>query len=407
MMHIALLGFGTVGSGTAEVLTSNKSMIEAYIGDEINIKYILDLRDFPDSPFADRIVHDFDTILNDPEVSLVAEMMGGAHPAYDFSKAALEAGKHVVTSNKEVVATFGIELLEKATAHGVRYLFEASVGGGIPVIRPLMNDFNSNSILAIDGILNGTTNYMLTKMKDEGLAFDTVLRDAQKKGYAERNPDADIKGKDAARKIVILAALAYGKLISPENIYTEGITEISDVATTLATQMGYSIKLIGHTERVADGRVLAMVSPRLIPPSNPLSHITDVFNGILVETDMLGTTMFYGRGAGKLPTAGAVVADILDIARRPEEVNTLSWTAAVPEDLAPMSDYICRHFLIVSDPRGDLDRDTLRGVFGEIKQVIRADGMVAFITSAMSEDTMDKKLADTDRIVFSHIRVLG
>ena len=407
MLHIALLGFGTVGSGTAEVLTSNKSMIESYIGNEINIKYILDLRDFPDSPFADRIVHDFDIILNDPEVTLVAEMMGGAHPAYDFSKAALEAGKHVVTSNKEVVATFGIELLKTATAHGVRYLFEASVGGGIPVIRPLMNDFNSNSILAIDGILNGTTNYMLTKMKDEGLAFDTVLRDAQKKGYAEKNPDADIKGKDAARKIVILAALAYGKLISPEDIYTEGITEISDVATTLATQMGYSIKLIGHTERLADGRVLAMVSPRLIPPSNPLSHISDVFNGILVETDMLGTTMFYGRGAGKLPTAGAIVADILDIARRPEEVNTLSWTAAVPEDLAPMSDYVCRHFLIVSDPRGDLDRDTLRGVFGEIKQVIRADGMVAFITSEMSEEAMAKKLADTDRIIFSHIRVLG
>jgi len=407
MLHIALLGFGTVGSGTAEVLTSNKSMIESYIGNEINIKYILDLRDFPDSPFADRIVHDFDIILNDPEVTLVAEMMGGAHPAYDFSKAALEAGKHVVTSNKEVVATFGIELLKTATAHGVRYLFEASVGGGIPVIRPLMNDFNSNSILAIDGILNGTTNYMLTKMKDEGLAFDTVLRDAQKKGYAEKNPDADIKGKDAARKIVILAALAYGKLISPEDIYTEGITEISDVATTLATQMGYSIKLIGHTERLADGRVLAMVAPRLIPPSNPLSHISDVFNGILVETDMLGTTMFYGRGAGKLPTAGAVVADILDIARRPEEVNTLSWTAAVPENLAPMSDYVCRHFLIVSNPRGDLDRDTLRGVFGEIKQVIRADGMVAFITSEMSEDAMAKKLADTDRIIFSHIRVLG
>lgn len=407
MMHIALLGFGTVGSGTAEVLTANKAMIESYIGDEINIKYILDLREFPDSPFADRIVHDFDTILHDPEVSLVAEMMGGAHPAYDFSKAALEAGKHVVTSNKEVVATFGIDLLQTATAHGVRYLFEASVGGGIPVIRPLMNDFNSNSILAIDGILNGTTNYMLTKMKDEGLSFDTVLRDAQNKGYAERNPDADIKGKDAARKIVILAALAYGKLISPEDIYTEGITEISDVATTLATQMGYSIKLIGHTERIADGRVLAMVSPRLIPPSNPLSHITDVFNGILVETDMLGTTMFYGKGAGKLPTAGAIVADILDIARRPAERNTLSWTAAAPEDLAPMEDYVCGHFLILSDPDGKGHIDALRGIFGEIKQVIRADGMVSFITSSMSEKEIKEKLSQTDRIVFSHIRVLG
>ena len=406
MLHIALLGFGTVGSGTAEVLTSNKSMIESYIGDEINIKYILDLREFPDSPFADRIVHEFDVILNDPEITLIAEMMGGAHPAYDFTKAALEAGKHVVTSNKEVVATFGIELLKTATENGVRYLFEASVGGGIPVIRPLMNDFNSNSILSIDGILNGTTNYMLTKMKDEGLAFDTVLRDAQKKGYAERNPDADIKGKDAARKIVILAALAYGKLISPENIYTEGITEISDVATTLATQMGYSIKLIGHTERVADGRVLAMVSPRLIPPSNPLSHITDVFNGILVETDMLGTTMFYGRGAGKLPTAGAVVADILDIARHPGEVNTLSWDTAMPADLAPLSDYVCPHFLILSDPDGKGDRDALRGIFGEIRQVIRFDGMVAFITAAMSETAIAEKIEKTDRIVFSHIRVL-
>ncbi len=407
MMHIALLGFGTVGSGTAEVLTSNKAMIEAYVGTQINIKYILDLRDFPDSPFADRIVHDFDTILNDPEVSLVAEMMGGAHPAYDFSKAALEAGKHVVTSNKEVVATFGIDLLQTATAHGVRYLFEASVGGGIPVIRPLMNDFNSNSILAIDGILNGTTNYMLTKMKDEGMAFDTVLRDAQMKGYAEKNPDADIKGKDAARKIVILAALAYGKLISPENIYTEGITEISDIATTLATQMGYSIKLIGHTEKIADGRVLAMVSPRLVPPANPLSHITDVFNGILVETDMLGTTMFYGRGAGKLPTAGAIVADILDIARRPEERNTLSWVAATPEDMAPISDYISRHFLILSDTEGKLDRDTLRGEFGEIKHLICTDGMVAFITGPMSEANINEKLEKTAHIVFSHIRVLG
>lgn len=407
MLHVALLGFGVVGSGTAEVLTANRSMIEAYIGDQINIKYILDLREFPESPFADRIVHDFDTILRDPEVTLVAEMMGGAHPAYDFSKAALEAGKHVVTSNKEVVATFGIELLSIAAAHGVRYLFEASVGGGIPVIRPLMNDFNSNSILAIDGILNGTTNYMLTKMKDEGLAFDTVLRDAQKKGYAEKNPDADIKGKDAARKIVILAALAYGKLISPEDIYTEGITEISDVATTLAAQMGYAIKLIGHTERTADGRVLAMVSPRLIPPTNPLSHISDVFNGILVETDMLGTTMFYGRGAGKLPTAGAIVADILDIARRPEEASTLCWTAATADDIAPMDNYTCRHFLVLSDHGKESDLDALRGTFGAVKHVIRNDGMVAFITPPMSEATMNALLADTACIVFSHIRVLG
>ena len=332
-------------------------------------------------------------------------MMGGSHPAYDFSKAALEAGKHVVTSNKEVVATFGIELLKTATAHGVRYLFEASVGGGIPVIRPLMNDFNSNSILAIDGILNGTTNYMLTKMKDEGLAFDTVLRDAQKKGYAEKNPDADIKGKDAARKIVILAALAYGKLISPEDIYTEGITEISDVATTLATQMGYSIKLIGHTETVAD-RVLAMVSPRLVPLDNPLSGISDVFNGILVDANMVGKVMFYGAGAGKLPTASAVVADIIDIVAHMESDNVRApkFTVATDADYADFSAYTSRSCFSFVNETGAADK--IAAVFGDVR-VVTVGERIAFIGDEMTEAQATEKATATGLTLLSRIRVLG
>ena len=310
MISIALLGFGCVGSGTAEVLTENKKLIEARLGCEYKIKYILDLRDFPDSPFGDLVVHDFNTILNDPEVSVVAEMMGGSHPAYDFTKACLEAGKSVVTSNKEVVATFGVELCELAAAHGVRYMFEASVGGGIPVIRPMMTDLASNKINKINGILNGTTNFILTAMRDDGKSFADALGEAQKLGYAEANPAADVEGKDAARKTVILGAIATGKLVSPDAISTEGITKIALDDVELAQTLGYSIKLIGHAED-KDGKLLAFVSPMAVPESNPLARIDGVFNGILVNANMVGDVMFYGPGAGKLPTASAVVADIV------------------------------------------------------------------------------------------------
>ena len=291
MIQIAILGFGVVGSGTAEVLTENKSIIEKKVGQPFSIKYILDLRDFPDSPFGHLVTHDFKDILNDPEVSLVAEMMGGSHPAYDFTKACLEAGKSVVTSNKEVVANFGTELLAIAKAHGASYLFEASVGGGIPIIRPMGQDLSSNQITAVSGILNGTTNYILTKMETEGAPFADVLKDAQKKGYAEANPTADIEGLDAARKIVILAAMAFGKRLDPNAIPCEGITRISTEDIELAREMGYAIKLIGHTTRV-DGKILAMVSPRLVPADNPQSGLNDVFNGILVDANMVGKVMF-------------------------------------------------------------------------------------------------------------------
>ena len=381
MINVAILGFGVVGSGVAEVLTQNKNIIENKLSREINIKYILDLRDFPGNPFEDKIVHDFNIILNDPEVSIVAEMMGGSHPAYDFSKAALEAGKSVVTSNKEVVANFGAELMETARAHKVAYLFEASVGGGIPIIRPMCNDLASNNITEINGILNGTTNYILTKMTTEGVAFEDVLRDAQAKGYAERNPAADVEGLDAARKIVILSALAFGKAVSPDSIHVEGITNIATEDVELAKKLGYSVKLIGHAEML-DGKILAMVSPRLIPFANPLSGINDVFNGILLDGDMVGKVMFYGPGAGKLPTASAVCADIVDVAAHVENgIKLPEYTVATDTDCADLDTYATER-MFVTDSSFDPSGAQLK-VINEI--TCSACGKKAFITEKMTE----------------------
>lgn len=347
MISIALLGFGCVGGGTAEVLTENKKLIESRLGCEYRIKYILDLRDFPNSPFGDLVVHDFNTILNDPEVSIVAEMMGGSHPAYDFTKACLEAGKSVVTSNKEVVAKFGVELCELAAANGVHYMFEASVGGGIPIIRPMMTDLASNKINKINGILNGTTNFILTAMRDFEKSFDEALSEAQSLGYAEANPAADVEGTDAARKTVILGAIATGKLVSPDAIYKEGITEIPLDYVEIAADLGYSVKLIGHAEEI-DGKLLAFVSPMAVSESNPLSRIDGVFNGILVNANMVGEVMFYGPGAGKLPTASAVVADIVDIiSKRDVAPASVGWVSAQSDDLADFDSYTCRRLVIV------------------------------------------------------------
>ncbi|MBQ7829559.1 MAG: homoserine dehydrogenase [Clostridia bacterium] len=386
MVNVAILGFGVVGSGVAEVLTQNKSIIEKKLDKEINIKYILDLREFPGNPFESLVIHDFNIILNDPEVSVVAEMMGGSHPAYDFSKACLEAGKSVVTSNKEVVANFGTELLEIARAHGVAYLFEASVGGGIPIIRPMCNDLASNNITEISGILNGTTNYILTKMTTEGADFADVLKDAQDKGYAERNPAADVEGLDAARKIVILASLAFGKAISPNDIYVEGITNISTADVEMANSFGYAIKLIGHARRV-DGRILAMVSPRLVPHSNPLSGINGVFNGILLGADMVGEVMFYGPGAGKLPTASAVCADIVDaIAHADGSIKLPEFKIAEASDIADVESYSCKRFFVFEKcPECALDVQTAEKCFGPISNFAIYGDKVALITGEMTE----------------------
>ena len=376
MISIALLGFGCVGSGTAEVLTENKKLIEARLGCEYKIKYILDLREFPDSPFGDLVVHDFNTILNDPEVSVVAEMMGGSHPAYDFTKACLEAGKSVVTSNKEVVATFGVELCEIAAAHGVRYMFEASVGGGIPIIRPMMTDLASNKINKINGILNGTTNFILTAMRDDGKSFADALSEAQALGYAEANPAADVEGKDAARKTVILGAIATGKLVSPDAIRTEGITKIALDDVELAQALGYSIKLIGHAEE-KDGKLLAFVSPMAVTESNPLARIDGVFNGILVNANMVGDVMFYGPGAGKLPTASAVVADIVDvIAKRDVPPTPVGWVNAEADDIADVTSYSCRRLVIVE---GECD-----------KALATLNGKSAYFTDEMSDEEAEK-----------------
>lgn len=349
MKKIAILGFGVVGSGVAEVLTQNKSIIENKINEQIEIKYILDLRDFPDSPFADKVVHDFNLILNDSEVSIVAEMMGGSHPAYDFSKAALLSGKHVVTSNKEVVARFGTELLKIARENNVRYLFEASVGGGIPIIRPMINDLASNKITSIDGILNGTTNYILTQMNEYGTSFSSALKDAQAKGYAEADPTADVEGIDAARKIAILSSLAFGKCVSADEISREGITNITVDDFAVAKALGYTIKLIGHSELI-NGKIYASVSPCFVPKSNPLAHISDVYNGILVGANMLDKVLFYGKGAGKLPTASAVVADIIDIVEKMDNSKSaeIIWENAKSDDVASNEMHLASRCIIVN-----------------------------------------------------------
>lgn len=393
MVKIAILGFGVVGSGTVEVLTENKKIIEERLGCEYSIKYILDLRDFPESPFGDLVVHDFNVILNDPEVTIVAEMMGGSHPAYEFSKASLEAGKSVVTSNKEVVSNFGVELCSIAEKHGVRYLFEASVGGGIPVIRPMLNDLASNKITKIYGILNGTTNYILTKMRDENAAFADALKEAQRLGYAEANPSADVDGIDAARKIVILAALASGKLISPKSIHTEGISSISLLDTEMAEKFNCSIKLIGQAHITPDG-LLALVSPCMVSKTNPLSRIDDVFNGILIDANMVGEVMFYGPGAGKLPTASAVVADIIDvIAHRDSELKVISWKDATADDLGDFDSFSSSRVIISTKPI-EFSDDVV------VKQQVKSETAYGYMVCGLTEAAANNiKLENKDSIL--------
>ncbi|MBR0276881.1 MAG: homoserine dehydrogenase [Clostridia bacterium] len=310
MINAAVLGFGTVGSGTVEIINGKDFSVKT--GEDIKVTKILDLRTFEDSPYGHLVTSDFETIINDNDISIVVETMGGTNPAYDFTKRCLLAGKSVVTSNKELVATHGTELLQIAKDKNVSYMFEASVGGGIPIIRPLCNCLAANDINQIMGILNGTTNYILTKMIKDGDTLENALLDAQKKGYAERNPKADIEGIDACRKIAILASLAFGKFIDSTKISTEGITNISLEDVKYADKIGCSIKLIGQCKNV-NGKVFAKVSPLMLPKDNALSDVEGVFNAILVNGSATGDVMFYGKGAGKMPTASAVAADVIDI----------------------------------------------------------------------------------------------
>ena len=325
MVNIAILGFGTVGSGVAEVLAKNSAHIDQKVETPVRLKYILDVRDFPDNPFGDKIIHDFATIENDPEVDIVVETIGGAGVALDFTRRALSAGKSVVSSNKELVAEHGCELLQLAALKGASYLFEASVGGGIPILRPLSQCLAANELTEVCGILNGTTNYILTRMIRAGLSFDAALREAQANGYAEADPTADVEGHDACRKICILAAIAFGRHIYPRQVPTEGITGVTLADVAYAESCNKKIKLLGRAIRQDDGRICSYVAPHLLDGENPLSGVEDVFNAITVKGDAIGDVMFYGRGAGKLPTASAVVADVMDAARHIKSRKRVEW----------------------------------------------------------------------------------
>lgn len=312
MINIAVLGYGTVGSGVVELLDKNRDTIKKNVGEEINVKYILDIRDFENDKYQEKIIKDFNTIINDREISIVAEVIGGATVAYEYTKRLLQSGVNVVTSNKELVATKGAELLKIARDKNVKYLFEASVGGGIPIIHPLLQCLEANNINEIIGIMNGTTNYILTKMKNDNISFDVALKQAQEFGYAERNPDADIKGFDTCRKICILSSLAYEEEIDPDNISVKGIEDLTLVDVKKAEEQGYVVKLVGFSRRTNEGSIEIFVAPCAIEKNNPLANVNDVYNAILVNGDMVGNVMFYGKGAGKFPTASAVCSDIIE-----------------------------------------------------------------------------------------------
>lgn len=400
MAKVAVLGYGTVGSGIVEVIKTNQELINKRAGKEIDVKYILDLRDFPGDPYEEMIVHDVDVIINDPEIDIVCEAMGGTGAAYTFTKAALSKGKSVCTSNKALVAEYGTELIELAKANNCNYLFEASCGGGIPIIRPLRTSLSPEKIVAIKGILNGTTNYILTKMEQEGADFDTVLKDAQALGYAEANPEADIEGHDACRKIAILSSLGFGKTVYYKDVYTEGITKITIDDFAYMKQLKATIKLLGISKE-KNGKYFAMVAPFILTRENPLYSVEDVMNAILVTGNTLGDTMYYGAGAGKLPTASAVVSDVIDCAMHTGIHLSSNWEAEkLP--LSSLDDAERRFFVRVAGE----DAAKIKAAFGEVKMLEPVkSGELAFVTSVMTEKAYKEKAADFQ--VVSMIRVDG
>ena len=402
MIKIAVLGYGTVGSGVVEVIEKNKDMVNKKAGEELSIKYILDLRDFPGDPYENKVVHDYQTIVNDPEIQIICETMGGTGAAYEFTKQALQVGKSVCTSNKELVAAHGPELLTMAKEHKCNYLFEASVGGGIPIIRPLNYSLTAEKIESITGILNGTTNYILSKMEKEGADFDAVLKRAQEKGYAERNPEADVEGYDACRKIAILSSLMLGENVDYRKVYTEGITKITATDFAYAKEMDMSIKLLAMSKEVGD-ETLAMVAPFMISADHPLHMVNGVFNAVFVHGNMLGDSMYYGKGAGKLPTASAVVSDVIDCARHQGKVIMCFWDATDAK-LMNVEEAENKFFFRVKSGNGE----KVKAVFGEVKSV-KLSGMdeeEAFVTSLMKEKDFEEKYEKiADICVGNRIRV--
>ncbi|MCI8890668.1 MAG: homoserine dehydrogenase [Eubacterium sp.] len=386
MIKIAVMGYGTIGSGVVQVIETNQESICKKIGEGIEVKYILDLRDFEDDPIQSKVVHDYQTIAQDPEIAIVVESMGGIEPAYTFVKAMLSAGKSVTTSNKALVAAHGAELIATAKEKNVNFMFEASVGGGIPIIRALNSCLTADRIEEISGIVNGTTNYMMTRMAEEGCEFDDVLREAQEKGYAEKDPTADIEGHDAGRKIAILTSLIAGQQVDFEDVHTEGISKITATDILYAKKMDRVIKLLA-TSRQAGDTYTVMVAPFLLPKDHPLYTVNGVFNAVFVHGNMLGDAMFYGSGAGSLPTASAVVADVVELAKHIGRHIELEWR---PEklEIADYKQQTLRFFV-----RTGADADAIAQAFGSVTyiDVPEAEGEKGFLTGEMTEEAYEKK----------------
>ena len=405
MVNIAVLGYGTVGSGVVRVLTENSKKIDKKAGTPVRVKYVLDLRDFPGDPVQEKIVHDFSVILNDPEVKIVVEVMGGLKPAYEFTKAALEAGKTVCTSNKELVAEHGAELLDLAREKNVNYLFEASCGGGIPVIRAINSSLTAEDIDEVSGILNGTTNYILSEMSEKGSGFDDALKEAQELGYAERNPEADVEGYDACRKIAILSSLAFGHTIKYQNIHTEGITKISHADMVFAKEAAMAVKLLASAYKVPDKKggeeIFALVAPFLVRNGHPLYNVNGVFNAVYIHGNMLGDSMFYGSGAGSLPTASAVVGDVIDAVKHLSRTLFVFWDS---EELSLSDNGIAERAFFIRIPKEKItDAKTRFNAEGEIFSDEIPDE-AALITAVMSENEFERKYAEAG-YVLSRIRI--
>ena len=402
MIRVAVMGYGTVGSGVVEIIDRNKKEVNAASKDEVSVKYILDLRDFPGDPHKDLFIKDYKILVDDPEVDIVVEALGGIELAYKFTKEALLNGKSVVTSNKAVVAEHGVELLKIAKEKNFSYLFEASVGGGIPILRPLNTSFLGEHIVGITGILNGTTNYMLTKMDEEGSDYDSVLKEAQGKGYAEQNPEADVCGYDACRKIAILTSLSMGKTVHYQNIRTEGITNISKIDFEYAKKMGSSVKLLGIS-RDLDGECMALVAPFMVSDKCPLYAVKGVFNAVMVKGNMVGDTLFYGQGAGKLATASAIVSDIIECAKNVGSTIDCQWK----DEEAKMADDSKKVFSYFVRVKKDAYDEISKALGVNEKITIESAGdEIGFVSEKISEDRFLKTKEDNSNSIINYIRIL-
>lgn len=409
-MYVAVMGYGTVGSGVVEVITKNHdSIVKRSTQNEVEVKYILDLRDFPGDPHEDKMIKDFNIILNDDDVKVVVETMGGLHPAYEFVSSCLKAGKSVVTSNKELVAAKGYELLQYASENNVNFLFEASVGGGIPIIRPMAQCLAANEIDEIAGILNGTTNFILTMMIEKNMSFEDALKLAQDNGYAEKDPTADVEGHDACRKICILASLGFGKHVYPDSVYTEGITKITLDDVAYIGAYGGVIKLLGRAKKMDDGKIFAIVSPAIVKNGSQLASVSDVFNAILVRGNATGDVVFYGKGAGKLPTASAVVADVIDCARNLDRKKPFGWDDAEENYVVDYKSAVTPLYIRAEVTDKAKAIEDITAEIGEI-EVLAFDGCkeneLAFVTTAKAESELTEKLNNISSIsIKSLIRV--